>query len=92
MAKTCRKFEIGNGPARAVDAIVFTGGIGENSSYIRALIAKNFSYLGIFVEPKENENNKTIFSTKKSLALLVTIPANEEKVIAQQTYQLIQKV
>ncbi|HEV8051277.1 MAG TPA: acetate kinase, partial [Parachlamydiaceae bacterium] len=29
-----------------IDAIIFTGGIGENSSYIRSLIAKNFSYLG----------------------------------------------
>lgn len=72
-----------------VDAIVFTGGIGENSPYIRALIAKNFSYLDVIVGTKENEKNKTIFSNYNSRVFLMNIPANEEKVIAQQTYQLL---
>lgn len=72
-----------------IDAIVFTGGIGENSPYIRALIAKNFSYLGAIVEAEENERNKTIFSSSNSAVFLMTIPANEEKVIAQQTHQLL---
>lgn len=72
-----------------IDAIVFTGGIGENSPYIRELIAKNFSYLSIYVEAKENEKNKAVFSTRNSAAFLMNIPANEEKVIAQQTYQLL---
>lgn len=72
-----------------IDALVFTGGIGENSPYIRARIAKNFSYLGVIVEPEENKKNKTIFSTRNSPAFLMNIPANEEKVIAQQTYQLL---
>lgn len=70
-----------------VDAIVFTGGIGENSPYIRELIAKNFSYLGVIVESEENEKNKTIFSSHNSRVFLMDIPANEEKVIAQQTHQ-----
>lgn len=72
-----------------IDAIVFTGGIGENSPYIRALIAKNFSYLNVNVETEENEKNKTIFSTSNSPVFLMIVPANEEKVIAQQTYQLL---
>lgn len=72
-----------------IDALVFTGGIGENSSYIRGLIAKNFSYLDVIVKTKDNEKNKTIFSTSNSPVSLINIPANEEKVIAQQTYQLL---
>lgn len=72
-----------------IDAIVFTGGIGENSPYIRALIAKNFSYFDAVVEAEENEKNKTIFSASNSSVFLMNIPANEEKVIAQQTYQLL---
>lgn len=72
-----------------IDAIVFTGGIGENSSYIRALVAKNFSYLDVVVETEENEKNKAIFSNCNSPIFLMTIPANEEMVIAQQTHQLI---
>lgn len=72
-----------------IDAIIFTGGIGENSPYIRALIAKNFSYLDVTVETENNEKNKTIFSSHTSHIFLMNIPANEEKVIAQQTYQLL---
>lgn len=72
-----------------VDAIVFTGGIGENSSCIRALVAKNFSYLGVIVESEENEKNKMIFSASNSPVSLMAIPANEEMVIARQTYQLL---
>lgn len=74
-----------------IDAIVFTGGIGENSPYVRALIARNFSYLDVTVEAEENEKNETIFSTNNSPVILMNIPANEEKVIAQQTYQLLNK-
>lgn len=72
-----------------IDAIVFTGGIGENSPYIRALIAKNFSYLDVIVENGENAKNKTIFSNHNSRVFLLNIPANEEKVIVQQTYQVL---
>jgi acetate kinase len=72
-----------------VDAIVFTGGIGENSPYIRELIMKNFSYLGASVDNQANETNKILFSTADSALFLLTIPANEELVIARQTHQLI---
>jgi acetate kinase len=72
-----------------IDAIVFSGGIGENSPYIRALIMKNFSYLGAHIETEKNGKNDPLFSTGDSLLFLMTIPANEEKVIAEQTYQLL---
>jgi acetate kinase len=72
-----------------VHAIVFTGGIGENSPHIRALIAKNFSYLDVIIEIESNEKNNTIFSSHNSRVFLMNIHANEEKVIAQQTYRLL---
>jgi acetate kinase len=72
-----------------IDVIVFTGGIGENSPYIRALIAENFSYQDATVEAEKNKNNDAIFSTHNSRVFLMNIPANEEKVIAQQTYHLV---
>jgi acetate kinase len=71
-----------------VDVIVFTAGIGENSSYIRAKIAKNFSYSGALLDKAKNETNETIFSSEDSAVLFMTIPANEEKAIAQQTSRL----
>lgn len=72
-----------------IDAVVFTGGIGENSPYIRALIAKNFSWLGVIVGAEENEKNKSTFSIPNSPVFLMNIQANEEKVIAQQTHHLL---
>jgi acetate kinase len=74
------------------DAIVFSGGIGENSSYIRNLIVKNFSYLGVYAQAEKNENNDHIFSDNHSSLYLMTIPANEEREIAKQTYQLLSNI
>ncbi len=74
-----------------VGVIVFTGGIGENSPYIRERIAGNFGYLGAHTDPAKNENNETIFSSDDSNVRLMNIPANEEVVIAQQTYDIIAK-
>ena len=72
-----------------VDMMVFTGGIGENSSYIRAEIMSHFSYIGALIDPQKNEKNDPLFSSKDSSVLLMNIPANEEIVIAQQTYHLL---
>jgi acetate kinase len=71
-----------------VDLIVFTGGIGENSAVIRALVLDHFCYVGAVVDPEKNQKNEPLFSSEKSEIYLLTIPANEERVIAQQTYKL----
>jgi acetate kinase len=75
-----------------IDAIVFTGGIGENSAYLRNLIAKNFMYMDVRVDSEKNESQAPIFSTHQSKVALLTIPANEEKVIAEQTAQLLKSI
>lgn len=72
-----------------VDVIVFTGGIGENSSYIRERIMDNFGYLGTKIDITKNNDNETIFSSNSSNVWLMNIPANEEKVIAQQTFNML---
>lgn len=72
-----------------IDVVVFTGGIGENSPYIRQRVAANLGYLGARLDPEKNDNNATVFSSDKASLTLMTIPANEERVIAQQTYSLL---
>ena len=72
-----------------VDVIVFTGGIGENSPYIRQRVAANLGYLGARIDPEKNDNGATVFSSDDSSVTLMTIPANEEMVIAQQTYGML---
>ncbi|VFP78102.1 Acetate kinase [Buchnera aphidicola (Cinara cuneomaculata)] len=74
-----------------LDAIVFTGGIGENSSFIRNKIIKKLSLLNFFVDIKKNiKNNKKNFfiNTDCSKPILV-VQANENQIIAQETYDLL---
>jgi acetate kinase len=72
-----------------IDVVGFTGGIGENSPYIRERVAANLGYLGARLDPEKNDNNATVFSSDHASLKLMTIPANEERVIAQQTYRLL---
>lgn len=58
-----------------VDAIVFSGGIGENAWYIRELALSGLETLGIKLDIKKNQNNKSFGKGKTKLLI---IPANEE--------------
>ncbi|WP_117882627.1 acetate/propionate family kinase [Aureibaculum luteum] len=74
-----------------LDAIVFTAGIGENSSALRALTCRDMNYLGIKLnETKNNIRSKELreINTKESKTKVLVIPTNEELEIAQQTYRL----
>ncbi|PHI31102.1 propionate kinase [Budvicia aquatica] len=74
-----------------LDAIVFTGGIGENSSLIRELTVKHLSVLGITLDADKNANTfggkSGIISITKS-PIIVVIPTNEEKMIALDVARL----
>ena len=68
------------------DAIVFTGGVGEWSDFIRWKIAKNLNCLGIIIDKKKNEETlgkKGIISTPESKSAIVVMPTNEELMIAR---------
>jgi len=73
-------------------AVVFTGGIGENSSLVRKLTISRLSLIGLFIDSKYNKqkNNKNprFINTNTSIPILV-IPAEEEIAIAQETAKII---
>ena len=73
-----------------VDAIVMTGGIGENSVDVRAMILKDMEYLGITFDPaKNNVRGKFADITAEGGKVKVlVIPTNEELVIARDTKAL----
>jgi len=71
-----------------VDAIVFTGGIGENSRLVRRLVCEGLGALGIGVDPKKNEANEHDISTGKVKVLV--IPTNEELAIARDTRRILE--
>jgi acetate kinase len=73
------------------DAIVFTGGIGENSATIRASVCANLDWFGIFLDPLCNEIAKgesTVHAAKSRVAIW-TMPTNEELIVARQTKALL---
>jgi acetate kinase len=69
------------------DAIVFTGGIGEWSAYIRERICRRLGGFGIVLDEKKNNEclgKPGIISTADSRCKLVVMPTNEELMIARQ--------
>ena len=74
-----------------VDAIIFTGGIGENDKDLRAAVMENLKFLGVECNPENNakrgENIRV--STEESKVGVYVIPTNEELVIARDTLSLI---
>lgn len=75
-----------------VDGIVFTGGIGENSPETSEAIMKRLAYMGVTIN--ENENKKrgaqTIISGPDSTVTVMRIPTDEEYMIAQHVWRLLE--
>ncbi len=75
-----------------VDAIVFTGGIGENNPKYRKAVAEKLAFMGVEIdEAKNNTRGEEIeFSTSESKIKMFVIPTNEELMIAQDTFELVE--
>ena len=74
-----------------VDAVVFTGGIGENAASVRQQICRGLSSIGIQLDPAANEaalGKEADISAADSKIKVFVIPTNEEAVIANDTYEL----
>jgi acetate kinase len=75
-----------------LDAIVFTAGIGENSSYMRKLVCTDMEYFGIELDNDKNQirskSNREI-NTEASKTKILVIPTDEEFEIANQVYHLL---
>jgi acetate kinase len=77
------------------DAIVFAGGIGENSPEVRAGIATGLDWLGVKVDAEENgklQGREGRFDTADSRVQLWTIPTDEELLIARDTWRVVMGV
>jgi acetate kinase len=74
------------------DAIVFTGGIGENGVGIRAGVCAELADLGIELDDQLNAQAKGEFrvSRESSRVAVWTIPTNEELIVARQTKHLLE--
>jgi len=73
-----------------VDAICFTGGIGENAGEFRQEVCDYLGFMGVKLDPVENEKRgeKLVLSAPDSKVLVLLIPTNEELAIARETKEL----
>jgi acetate kinase len=72
-----------------LDAVAFTGGIGENDAGVRAGIVTGLGYLGAVLDPVANAANAPASHDVTSRVAIRTVPAAEERQIAQEAMQII---
>lgn len=77
-----------------IDAIVFTGGIGENNPQYRTRVGKNLEFMGVKVDEETNKkafrtSDEYDISTADAKVRMLVIPTNEELMIARDTYELV---
>lgn len=77
-----------------LDAIIFTGGVGENDFNIRRMICQNMEYLGLVFDEVANHGVKgqdRVISKSESKVITAVVRTNEELLIATDTYKIVQK-
>ncbi|MEG0389738.1 MAG: acetate kinase, partial [Cetobacterium sp.] len=85
---------VGNYAAQmgGVDAICFTGGIGENSGKARAEVLKGLEFLGVELDKEVNskrQKGNVLLTKETSKVKVFKIPTNEELVIARDTFEIV---
>jgi len=81
------------GAMGGVDAVIFTGGIGENSPEIRARSLAGLEFMGIRVDPAKNLaaiGKEADISAEGATVRTLVIPTNEELIIARDTVRLVE--
>ncbi len=72
-----------------LDAIVFTGGIGENSPEIRDKVCNRLGWIGAQLDRASNQAGNTLLNTAGSRVSILRVAANEEAVIVRHTASAI---
>lgn len=73
-----------------LDALVFCGGIGENSRLIRERVCEGMGWIGLELDRERNGRNDTVISTDMSRARIMAVPTNEELVIARAAKKFLE--
>ena len=72
-----------------LDAVVFTGGIGENDARMRAEILSGLSFMGVSSDPQANARNERLLHDATSRVAILIVPADEERQIALEAQGLM---
>jgi acetate kinase len=84
------RYEVGGLTATlgGLDALVFTGGIGEHAATLRARVIEGLGWLGITLDAAANRAHATVISGPQSRVRAYVVPTDEERRIAEQTAQV----
>ena len=76
---------------RGIDALVFTGGVGENQINIRKWVCEQLEFMGVKIDTEANNmrGEEKKVSKEDSKVEIYVIPTNEELMIAKETQKLI---
>lgn len=74
-----------------LDALIFTGGIGENSPEIRLRICKSLNFYGLKIDDAANKKNGELISTEDSQLKVQVISTNEEEVLMRRAKQVMEE-
>jgi acetate kinase len=74
-----------------VDVLTFTGGIGENSSQVRAAVCAGLSPFGVELDPDRNAEarGEAVLSRASSAATILVLPADEERIVARAAAEVV---
>lgn len=72
-----------------LDALVFTGGIGEHAAAIRERVCRDAAWLGVEIDPSANASNGPRISAASSPVAVWVIPTDEERMIARHTREVL---
>ncbi|MBU4539851.1 MAG: acetate/propionate family kinase [Firmicutes bacterium] len=95
IAAVCHRFRKYIGAYAAemggLDLLLFSGGVGENAWYIREAVCTGLEFMGIVLDPEKNRNlsGQGMISTADSAVQILVVSANEEKVIAADTFAIL---
>ncbi|MGB4440208.1 MAG: acetate kinase, partial [Sedimentibacter sp.] len=77
-----------------MDILVFSGGVGQNAYYIREKVCCGLEYMGVEIDLNKNKNLNDfgIISKDSSKVKIIVVKANEEKIIAEDTFNLYEEI
>jgi acetate kinase len=72
-----------------IDALVFTGGIGERAAPVRERICDGLGHLGMAIDPARNARSEACISQDSSACRVLVVPTDEERMIARHTARIV---
>ena len=74
-----------------LDAVAFTGGIGENSPRLRTACCDGLSFLGVQLDAAQNENGRgdRLVSAAESSVAVLALATNEELIVARRAFAVL---